>query len=84
MKGPNFWALNSKQRTEVGYVRCEVLKAVTVKNGVFWDVRPCGSYKNQCFGGTCRLHHRGDNNWEASSNVSSNYCVLVRFEVSRR
>jgi hypothetical protein len=25
---------------------------VTMKNGVFWDVTPCGSYKNQRFGGT--------------------------------
>jgi hypothetical protein len=23
-----------------------------VKNGVFWDVSPCGSCKNRCFGGT--------------------------------
>jgi hypothetical protein len=23
-----------------------------VKNGVFWDVTPCGSCKNRCFGGT--------------------------------
>jgi hypothetical protein len=29
----------------------EVFTAVTMKNGVFWDVTPCGSCKNQCFGG---------------------------------
>jgi hypothetical protein len=23
-----------------------------MKNGVFWDVTPCGSYKNRRFGGT--------------------------------
>jgi hypothetical protein len=23
-----------------------------MKNVVFWDVTPCGSCKNQCFGGT--------------------------------
>jgi hypothetical protein len=23
-----------------------------VKNGVFWDVTPCGCCKNRCFGGT--------------------------------
>jgi hypothetical protein len=28
------------------YVRFEVLKAVTMKNGVFWDITPCGSCKN--------------------------------------
>jgi hypothetical protein len=28
---------------------------VTMKNGVFWDVMPCGSSKNRCFGGTSVL-----------------------------
>jgi hypothetical protein len=37
------------------YVRFEVFTAVTMKNAVFWDVRPCGSYKNRHFGGTCSL-----------------------------
>jgi hypothetical protein len=23
-----------------------------LKNGAFWDVTPCGSCKNRCFGGT--------------------------------
>jgi hypothetical protein len=34
------------------YIRFEVFTAVTMKNGVFWDVMPCGSCKNRCFGGT--------------------------------
>jgi hypothetical protein len=33
------------------YVRFEVFTAVTMKNGVFWDVTPCGSCKNRSFGG---------------------------------
>jgi hypothetical protein len=33
-------------------VRFEVFTAVTMKNGVFWDVTPCGSCKNPRFGGT--------------------------------
>jgi hypothetical protein len=33
-----------------------------LKNGVFWDVPPCGSCKNRCFGGTQRLLHQGDKN----------------------
>jgi hypothetical protein len=33
-------------------VRFEVSTAVTMKNGVFWDVTPCGSCKNQRFGVT--------------------------------
>jgi hypothetical protein len=42
------------------------------KNAVFWDVTPCGSYKNQHFGGTYRLHHQADKNQQARNNVSSN------------
>jgi hypothetical protein len=33
-----------------------------IKNGVFWDVTPCGSCKNRHFGGTQRLLHQGDKN----------------------
>jgi hypothetical protein len=33
-------------------VKFEVFTAVTMKNGVFWDVTPCGSGKNRRFGGT--------------------------------
>jgi hypothetical protein len=36
----------------VADVRFEVFTAVTVKNGVFRDVTPCGSCKNRRFGGT--------------------------------
>jgi hypothetical protein len=34
------------------YVRFEVFTAVTMKNGVFWDVTPCGTCKNRRFRGT--------------------------------
>jgi hypothetical protein len=44
------------------YVRFEVFMAVTMKNGVFWDVTPCGSCKNRRFGGTYHLLHQGDKN----------------------
>jgi hypothetical protein len=33
-------------------VTFEVFTAVTMQNGVFWDVTPCGSCKNRRFGGT--------------------------------
>jgi hypothetical protein len=33
-------------------VRFEVFTAVTMKNGVFWNVTPCGSCINRLFGGT--------------------------------
>jgi hypothetical protein len=32
-------------------VRFEAFTAVTMKNGVFWDVTPCGSCNNRRFGG---------------------------------
>jgi hypothetical protein len=35
---------------------------LTLKNGVFWVVTPCGSCKNRRFGGTWRLLHQGDKN----------------------
>jgi hypothetical protein len=41
-------------------VRFEVFTAVTMNNGVFLDVTPCGSCKNRRFGGTYRLLHQGD------------------------
>jgi tRNA G26 N,N-dimethylase Trm1 len=31
-----------------------------MKNGVFLDVTPCGSCKNERFGGTYRLLHQGN------------------------
>jgi hypothetical protein len=37
---------------QVSVVRLEVFTAVTMKNGVFWDVTPCGSCKNRRFGRT--------------------------------
>jgi hypothetical protein len=37
---------------EINYVRFEVFTAVTMKNGEFWNVMPCGSCKNRRFGGT--------------------------------
>jgi hypothetical protein len=33
-------------------VRYEVFTAVTMKNGIFWDVTPCDTCKNRRFGGT--------------------------------
>jgi hypothetical protein len=39
-------------RSEEGHVRFEVFTAVTMRNGVRWDVTPCSSCKNRRFGGT--------------------------------
>jgi hypothetical protein len=43
---------NQRARNNVGCVRFEVFTAVTMKNGVFWDVTPCGSCKSRRIGGT--------------------------------
>jgi hypothetical protein len=31
----------------------------TVMISIFWEMTPCGSYKNRRFGGSYRLHHQG-------------------------
>jgi hypothetical protein len=43
-------SLDTEYKTE--YVRFEDFTAVTMKNGVFWDVMLCGSCNNRRFGGT--------------------------------
>jgi hypothetical protein len=50
-----FWGINNlfiPHRKHYLSVRVEVFTAVTMKNGVFWDVTLCGSCKNRRFGGT--------------------------------
>jgi hypothetical protein len=37
--------------TTFSFVTFEVFTAVTMNNAVFWDITPCGSCKNRCFGG---------------------------------
>jgi hypothetical protein len=39
----------STRINNINLVRFEVFTAVTMKNGVFWDVTPCGSCKNRRF-----------------------------------
>jgi hypothetical protein len=41
------------------YVRFEVSTAVTMMILIFWEMTPCGSYKNRRFGGSYRLHLQG-------------------------
>jgi hypothetical protein len=54
------WDYTSMKWPSCLFVRFEVFMAVTMKNGVFWDVTPCGSCKNRRFEGTQRLLHQGD------------------------
>jgi hypothetical protein len=46
-------------------VKFEVFKAATMKNFIFLDVTPCGSWKNEHFGRTHELHHQGNKNLRA-------------------
>jgi hypothetical protein len=39
-----------------------ITKHIPIKNGVFWDVTPCGSCKYRRFGENYRLLHQGDKN----------------------
>jgi hypothetical protein len=41
------------------YVRFEVSTVVTMMIIIFWEMTPCGSYKNRRFGGSYRLHLQG-------------------------
>jgi hypothetical protein len=50
-------------------VRFEVFTAVTIKNAVFWDVAPCRSCVNRCFGGTYSLRLQGRNIRERGTSV---------------
>jgi hypothetical protein len=51
-----------------------------MRNGVFSDITPCGSFKNRHFGGTLLLLHEGDNNRELGTTlpVTSNGRTLRR------
>jgi hypothetical protein len=52
-------------------VRFEVFTTVTMKNGVLWDVTPCGSCKNRRFGGTYRLLHQDDKIGELGTTLAA-------------
>jgi hypothetical protein len=49
---PDDLHLHVLDRGVVILVSFHVFTAVTMKNGVFWDVTSCGSCKNRRFGGT--------------------------------
>jgi hypothetical protein len=48
-----------------------------MKNGVFWDVTPCDSCKNQRFGGTQRLLHQVDNQLLVMANVVPSSPIII-------
>jgi hypothetical protein len=61
-----------QKNTDLNNVRLEVFTAVTMKNGVFCEVTPCGSRKNRRLGGTYRILHQGDSNRWTRNNTSCN------------
>jgi hypothetical protein len=54
-------------------VRFEVFTAVTMKNGVFCVVTPCGSCKNRRFGGTWRLLNQKQKKNSVALSPRANY-----------
>jgi hypothetical protein len=58
----------------INNIRFEVFTAVTMKNGVFWVVTPCGSCKNRRFGGTWRLLHQVSISSQSTSVASCSLC----------
>jgi hypothetical protein len=54
LNGPSLNQAGALYRTEntTDNVEFQIFMVVTMKNGVFWDVAPCGSCKNRRFGGT--------------------------------
>jgi hypothetical protein len=69
-----FIANGINQKTK-NIVRFEVFMAVTMKNGVIWDVTLCGSCKNRRFRGTYHVHHQSDKTQPARNNINSNHVV---------
>jgi hypothetical protein len=47
----NHYAFRNSFYKHSAYIRFNVFTAVTMNNGVFWDVTPFGSCKNRRFGG---------------------------------
>jgi hypothetical protein len=55
---------------KIWFVRFEVFTAMTMKNAVLWNATPCGSCRNQRFGGTYHFHHQDRTN-QRPGNVSN-------------
>jgi hypothetical protein len=63
------------------FVRFEVFMSVTMKNVVFWDITPCGCYKNRRFGGTHHLHYQVIRIGELGTILSSETSVIQQLNI---
>jgi hypothetical protein len=52
---------------------CTSQQQFSLKSDVSWNVMPCGSCKNQCYGINRRHNHQGDKNRRAKNKARSNY-----------
>jgi hypothetical protein len=68
-QGTHYFSVTELRRSML--CKIWVVHTVTMKNAVFWDVRPCGSCKNRRSGGTYHLHHQGNKNRQFRNNFSS-------------
>jgi hypothetical protein len=50
-----------------------------VKEAVFWDVVPCESCENRCFGGTCHLCLQGRKNTRARNAMDFSSQTKLQF-----
>jgi hypothetical protein len=82
LDGPSHWTrlLDKGFLIRAGFLKFPIicLKLLdSVKNSVFWDVKPCGSFKYRCFRRTLCLHHQGDRNRLARNSVVPSSPILV-------
>jgi hypothetical protein len=55
-----------------------------MKNGVFWDVTPCGSCNNRRFGGNLRVLHPDEGGAKLLRNVGFKKNCPYKLEIHRR
>jgi hypothetical protein len=77
---PGFFYWNPGQPGTLLHLKPVGILTINLKNGVFWDVTPCGFCKNRRFGGTWCLLHQGDKNRWTRNTTSSPILVTLMKE----
>jgi hypothetical protein len=49
---------------------------LTLKNALFWAIKPPGYSENRRFGGMCRPHQQDETNQQLKNSVSNNYQLV--------